>query len=137
MNKAKAGGEIGVNGYFYKGGQFLPSTQAEPGRFKVGKKWLTTGREMIAPGVWEVQPTPLSRSLFVLAGVGHFSVMKDDILTINTGVFCNDGVTPVTGDLEIRPGVKGIMGKECLTIGEIVAAWNEGQRWFSIDPEQV
>lgn len=133
--QAKQGGETGVNGYFYKGGQFLPSTQAEPGKWKIGKKWVKSSREMIAPGVWESQPTPFSRSLFLLSGVGHFSIMRDGLLVINEGVRLNDGVTPVTGSLEVRPGVRGVLGKESLTLAEIINAWNEGARWFDVQPD--
>jgi hypothetical protein len=133
--QAKIGGEIGVNGYAYKGGQFLPSTQAEPGKWKVAGKWVKTSREMIAPGQWEVQPTPFSRAIFSIAGFGHFSRIVDGKLVINTGVFCNDGFTPVTTDMEIRPGVRGILGKESLTLGEIIEAWNNGARWFDVQPD--
>jgi hypothetical protein len=133
--QAKIGGETGVNGYFYKGGQFLPSTQAEPGKWKIGKKWVTTRREMVAPGVWEVQPTPFSRALFSIAGVGHFTKIVGDKLEVNSAVFCNDGFTPVTAELELRPGVRGVLGKEALTLGEVVEAWNNGARWFDVQPD--
>jgi hypothetical protein len=126
---------MGVNGYAYKGGQFLPSTQAEPGKWKIGKKWVKSARELVAPSVFEMQPTPFSRSLFVLAGVGHFSIMRDGMLVINEGVRLNDGVTPVTGSLEVRPGVRGVLGKESLTLAEIIKAWNEGARWFDVQPD--
>jgi hypothetical protein len=132
--QAKAGGEIGVNGYFYKGGQFLPSTQAEPGKWKVGKKWVTTKRELVAPGELSVQPTPFSRSLFVLAGVGHMSVVQDGKLVVNTGVRGYDGEY-ITADTTITPGVKGVVGTEQLTLGEIIAAWNDGLRWFDVKPD--
>ncbi|MFM0165664.1 hypothetical protein PQR39_35180 [Paraburkholderia sediminicola] len=135
--QAKQGGEVGVNGYLYKGGQFLPSTQAEPGKWKVGKKWITTGREIVSPGKFEVQPTPFSRSLFVIAGVGHFTRIVGGKLVINEGVRCNDGITPVTLDMQVRPGVRGVLGKEALTLGEIIAAWNDGQRWFDVQPNAI
>jgi hypothetical protein len=135
--QAKQGGEVGVNSYLYKGGQFLPSTQAEPGKWKVGKKWITTGREIVAPGKFEVQPTPFSRSLLVIAGIGHFTRIVGGKLVINEGVRLNDGVTPVTLDMKVRPGVRGVLGKEALTLGEIIAAWNDGQRWFDVQPDEI
>jgi hypothetical protein len=133
--QAKIGGEIGVNGFAYKGGQFLPSTQAEPGKWKIGKKWVKSGRALVAPGVFEMQPTPFSRSLFELAGVGYCSIMRDGVLVLNEGVFLYDGVTPVTGALEVRPGVRGVLGKESLTLEEIISAWNGGARWFDVQPD--
>lgn len=140
--KATTGGEIGVNGYFYKGGQFLPSTHAEPGRWKVGGKWVTTGRDLIAPGEFAVQPTPFSRSLFRLAGVGYSTVLRDDgKLAINLGtdgqgVRGHDGVT-LTRDTMIRPGVEGVLGKEEISLGAIIDAWNGGLRWFDVRPDAV
>lgn len=134
---AKVGGETGINGYHYKGGQFLPSTQAEPGKWKIGKKWVSSGKELIAPGQLAHQPTPFSRSLFTLAGVGYFSRMGDDgKLSIAAGVRDHSG-EPITAETKITPGVKGVLGKESLTLGEIVGAWNAGQRWFDVKPEGV
>jgi hypothetical protein len=136
--QAKAGGEIGVNGYFYKGGQFLPSTAAEPGRWKIGKRVVRTGKRMTAPGVWEVQPTPFSVPLFQIAGVGHFTIVQNDVLEMNPGAG-GDGVRTNTGEqvtlqMEIRPGVCGVLGTETITLGEIIDAWNNGMRWFDVQP---
>jgi hypothetical protein len=134
---AKAGGETGVNGYFYKGGQFLPSTAAEPGKWKVGAKWVTTGKRLIAPGEWAVQPTPLSVPLFQIAGVGYFTVLQGDKLVMNPGADGN-GVrdytgVPITAATELRPGVKGIVGTKTITLAQIMEAWNSGMRWFEIE----
>lgn len=54
MRQAKAGGEIGKNGEFYKGGQFLPSSE---NTIKGAQKTQPpTGKQLIAPYVWEVAP---------------------------------------------------------------------------------
>jgi hypothetical protein len=53
-NRAKAGGEIGVNGERYEGGQFLPSTTL-PKQAPTSRK-AGTGKREIAPYVWEVAP---------------------------------------------------------------------------------
>lgn len=137
--QATKGGEVGVNGYFYKGGQFLPSTQAEPGRWKIGKKWVKARRCLIAPGELSVQPTPFSRSLFEIAGIGYFTILIDGKLVLNPGADGNgvktyDGV-PVTLDLQMRPGVAGVLGKEAISLGDVVTAWNNGMRWFDVNPE--
>jgi hypothetical protein len=138
-SRAVSGGQDGINGYFYKGGQFLPNTQAEPGKWKVKGKWVQSSRALVAPGEFAFQPTPFSRSLFELASVGASTVLRDGKLEINPGaegrgVRAADG-TPVTRDMEIRPGVKGVLGKESLTMGEIIDAWNNGQRWFDVQPD--
>ena len=115
--RAVAGGQEGVNGYFYKGGQFLPTTMAAPGKWKVDKKWITSGRALVAPGEFAYQPTPFSRSLYEIAGVGHYAVVgRDGKMAVNAGVRANDG-SPVNQYMEIRPGVKGVLGKESLTLG--------------------
>jgi hypothetical protein len=78
-NRAKKGGEIAEsNKAFYKGGQFLPSTEAPPGTYKIKGKILGKGREMTEPGyftggygtksTWETAPTPLHRAIWSLIG---------------------------------------------------------------------
>ena len=63
--RAKAGGQLAdSNGYFYKGGQFLPNTNAEPGKWKIDKKWVKSGNELVEPGVRANGPTPFSRSIY-------------------------------------------------------------------------
>ena len=53
--RAKAGGEIGVNGEFYKGGQFLPSSEMTiKGAQKIIIRKGT--KKEIAPYVWEKCP---------------------------------------------------------------------------------
>lgn len=138
--QALAGGEIGINGHHYKGGQFLPSTQAEPGRWKVGGKWVMTGRRLVAPGEFALQPTPFSVALFQLAGVGYATTLDEHgRLVLNPGAN-GDGVrdydgNQITRDTEVRPGIKGILGKDATTIGAIVDAWNDGMRWFEVTPD--
>lgn len=138
--QATVGGETGINGHHYKGGQFLPSTHAEPGRWKVGGKWVSIGSKLIAPGEFAIQPTPFSVALFQLAGVGYATILDDHgRLILNLGAN-GDGVRDyegnlITRDTEVRPGIKGILGKEVTTIGAIVDSWNDGLRWFNVVPD--
>lgn len=139
-SQANAGGQLGVNGYLYKGGQFLPSTQAEPGRWKVNGKWVKTGRVLIGPGEFAVQPTPFSVPLFRIASPGYFTVLTGcGKLAVNPGAK-GDGVLdyagkPITAETEIRPGVAGVLGKESISLGKIIEAWNDGLRWFDVQPD--
>jgi hypothetical protein len=133
--RAAAGGQIAAsNGYFYKGGQFLPSTDAKPGKWKVGKKWVTTGKELIAPGEFGVQPTPFSRSIFEM--VRQITLWDDDRtkLRFREGTRDYQG-NPVTENSTFRPGVKGVLGKEEVSYKAMIDAYNSGQRWFDVDPE--
>lgn len=127
---APKGGQIGINTYFYKGGQFLPSTKAEPGKWKLGKKWVTTKKELIAPNKFEVQPTPLSRSIYALLGVGAHTKLNGKKIEINTDM---RGVSP---DMKIRPGVKGILGKHEFTLQDLIDQYNKGARWIEVEPEK-
>ena len=69
MNRqAKAGGEIGVNGEFYEGGQFLPSSEntikgAQKPTISKGKKFE------VAPYVWE--PAPADDMLSIYDRITH------------------------------------------------------------------
>lgn len=132
-NRADSGGQVGMNGYFYKGGQFLPNTMAEPGKWKLGGKWVTGGREETAPYQFGYTPTPFSRSIYSM--VRGWLIMQDGKLALRDGIRENDGSTPVTLNTEVRPGVRGVVGKESLTVAELIDAWNSGQRWFDVKPD--
>lgn len=132
--RAAAGGEIAkANGYFYKGGQFLPSTDAEPGKWKIGKKWVTTGKELIGPREFGVQPTPFSRSIFGM--IRNLTLWDEDKkLRFREGIKDYQG-KPITENDTFRPGVKGVLGKEEISYKAMIEAYNNGQRWFDVDPE--
>ncbi len=132
-NRADSGGQVGMNGYFYKGGQFLPNTMAEPGKWKLDGKWVTGGREETAPNQFGYTPTPFSRSIYSM--VRGWSIMQNGKLALRDGIRENDGSTQVTLNTEIRPGVRGVVGKESLTVAELIDAWNSGQRWFDVRPD--
>lgn len=139
--RAPVGGTIGVNGHFYKGGRFLPNTQAEPGRWKMGRKWVSSTQEMIEPGLRAWQPTPFSRSIFSLLAVGAYTRIDDEgrlsLYEREDGrpIYCSVTGDPVTVELSVRPGVKGVMGNDVYTLGELMAMYSAGARWIDIRPE--
>ena len=49
--RAKKGGQVGVNGEFYDGGKFLPSTERPK-----GKPVKKTGKQEVEPYKWEMAP---------------------------------------------------------------------------------
>lgn len=68
--RAKAGGEYGVNGEWYEGGQILPSSKhTVKGAHKVGSGQKGSGRVLVAPGELEVAPEG-GRPIF--ARIQHF-----------------------------------------------------------------
>jgi hypothetical protein len=137
--RSPAGGTIGVNGFFYKGGRFLPSTETEPGRWKIGKKWVTSSRELIAPGELAYQPTPFSRSLFKLIGVGSFTRMTEDggivLYRGSDGRPVGPPDDPYSMETRIRPGVAGVLGKEDFSLQELIDLWMDGARWIDVKPD--
>lgn len=137
--RAVVGGQVAdANGFFYKGGQFLPSTAAEPGKWKVDGKWVKSGKREIEPGQWEHQPTPFSTPIMQLVSPGYFSV-RDKVtgkLAVNTGLRNYDG-SPVTPDMKVQPGVKGVLGKESYTLQELIDMYNNGMRWLDVNPDAV
>ena len=62
--RAKKGGELGMNGEYYKGGQFLPSTILP--KMTLKKKSKGSGKQEIAPYKWEVAPNENLRSIYKL-----------------------------------------------------------------------
>ncbi len=140
--RAKAGGQVAdSNGYFYKGGRFLPTTTAEPGKWKIGKKWVKSGRELIEPGVIAHSPTPFSRSIygpmreFVEHPNNDFKKvkLKEGMTTMEV----KDGYetrVPVTHDTEWTPRLADYTHHTPVKIGELIEAYNKGQRWFDVKP---
>jgi hypothetical protein len=53
MGHAKKGGEVGLNGEFYEGGKFLPSTEAAK---KAPVKYPSGGKVEVAPYIWGARP---------------------------------------------------------------------------------
>jgi hypothetical protein len=132
--RAMAGGQHApANGYFYKGGQFLPTTTAEPGRWRIGKKWVNSGSELVEPGVMAAQPTPFSRSLFSL--IRDYTLLSGSgQMELRVGVRFGNG-QPVSLEACMRPGVRGVLGQEELSMQEMIDAYNGGQRWFDVKPD--
>ena len=131
-SQAKKGGEIAEsNQYHYKGGQFLPTTEAEPGKWRVGKKWINAGRELVEPGKYDAQPTPFSRAIHG-AIHGYTEKDKDGKIKMREGIKDYQG-NPITKDTKIRLGVKGKMGKHEHSYGQLIDEYNKGNRWVHVE----
>lgn len=137
--RAKAGGEVGVNQYFYKGGQFLPSNkELEPGSYRVqdGRKSKTVGRRKqdIAPGERQLPPTPFARSIY--QGLRHLIEPapggKMRFIDNETALDYYLGGVDTPADIGI-PGV--VSAKEQFTHKELLELYNRGERW--IEPNIV
>lgn len=133
-SQAKKGGEVAEsNQYHYKGGQFLPSTAAEPGKWKIGKKWIHSGKELVEPGVYEHQPTPFSRA--ILGAVGHYGTHENGKLKLRNDVYVGEGSNreKLSPETTTRLGIKGKLSKNEHTYGQLVNEYNKGNRWVHLE----
>ena len=143
--RAKVGGQIAdSNGFFYKGGQFLPTTQAEPGKWKINGKWIKSGDVLIEPGKVATQPTPFSKSIY--SGIKEFiEPDKSGKYKIKEGLKAlgnadEEGMRyyeDVTGNTTWTPTVNNVAHKEPIDLKTLVDAFNNGQRWFDVNPDAI
>ena len=132
--RAPAGGAVGINGHRYGGGQFLPSTDAPPGTWRVvenGKSRLVRpGTDLIEPGVRAEQPAPYARGIMdlvrVLADVGN-----DGRMRVKPGM--SQRALDHYGTF--TPGCRGVVGKRTYTLDELIDLYNAGERWIDASPE--
>ena len=107
QKRAKVGGETGVNGEFYEGGKFLPSTERPKGKAKVKKP----GKQQVEPYRWELPPEGKQVIFHRIVGT----------------------VAQITPN-GLRPFDRGIayFGNEVLghTVAELCERYNAGERWF-------
>ena len=138
-SRAVAGGQIGINGFEYKGGQFLPSTELPPGTFRDENGNLRRGTtsEEIEPFKRETAPSPTSRSIYSL--INAYTSLRDGRLGINQGAggrgirdAAGNAVTPET---KVRPGIRGLASDVEFALQELVDLYNAGARWIELDPQ--
>ena len=118
--RAKKGGEQGMNGEFYHGGQFLPNTMASKGTWKRSNNnnINKVKKEEIEPFKWEVQPSEGMRSIFKL--MQGWIIKKDNKFIVNENLNFNCfGLN--TGE-EIEEHVKNI--------NNLIELFEGGQRWI-------
>lgn len=108
QQRAKIGGEIGVNGEFYEGGKFLPSTEKPKGKpVKRG-----SGKVEIEPYKWEVAPEG-QRSIYRrLAGI--YGKVINGVMV-----------------LDINPVTLAYCGDSEEWVKQLADRYNAGERWFS------
>ena len=109
--RAKKGGEM-VQGVFYKGGQFLPMNEPQRGKWNTHQSKSKKVRKVeVAPYKWVEQEDGKS-SIFSRLG-GTVATMQDDKM-----VYCGNEKT------------LAFMGFTETQVQELVAAWNNGERWM-------
>lgn len=117
QKRAPKGGTVAINGEFYEGGKFLPSTQK--GKGKPHKK---TGKQQIAPYQWEVPPTPEHKSIW--ATINAFCQWGDgeyeEFLVANENL-------EFDGENYCYPGYALINARK---LKKLKLLWNGGVRWY-------
>jgi len=107
-NRAKKGGQVGINGEFYEGGKFLPSTERPK-----GKPVEKTGKQEIEPYKWEVAPE------------GKTSIYKQIAGTIGS---VRNGVAELRTDDRLHATLS-YYGVTLTKAQELVDSYNAGGRW--------
>ena len=119
MARAIKGGQTGVNGEWYEGGQFLPETQL--GKLPKRTKVAGTGKQEIEPYKWAVPPigsTELTRSIFRYMG----------------GRFIDASHFRKTGEMKVSctPETMALYKENVFHLAVLAAKYNKGERWFEI-----
>lgn len=111
--RAPKGGQT-IMGVFYRGGQFLPTFEPQKGKWnrKTNKASAKVRKVEIAPYEW-VPREEGKQSIFSRIA-GTVATMQDDKM-----VYCgNEKTLAYTGFAETQ-------------VIEMVANWNNGERWFA------
>lgn len=120
--RAKPGGEVGINGFFYKGGTFLPSTQLPP----QGSQGRSAGvrTHLIEPGVRAEAPE----------GYGAIFGRYQEFIQVGA-----DGVASVyeRPDEAIAAYVNSDVAEGRAFLRAAVEAYNGGMRWYKAGDIEV
>ena len=118
MARATKGGETGMNGEWYEGGQFLPNTEQGKKKRVKGKG---TGKQQIEPFVWVVPPegsTECTRSIFMFMA----------------GRFLDADHFRATGEMKVyaKPETMEYYKVNSFFLRVLADKYNKGERWFEI-----
>lgn len=125
--RASKGGEIGINGEAYEGGQFLPSSpdtiKGAMGNAEAKKaKAYMSRKQEIARYKWETPPSPNHRAIYpTLAFCARF---EKDGYSKETGV---TGKFSFMEDIDFYEA--GWTDEGIKEAKDLVEKWNQGERW--------
>lgn len=123
--QAKKGGETGINGEEYKGGQFLPNHKDTIKGAK--KRPQSKGRQPIAPFKWEAVPSS-----------NHFAIFKlieSYITWIVFGETCKADQQEIAR-FKLEPGIVPSFGFR-INAEEMIQRFNAGERWADMSETEL
>lgn len=121
--QAKKGGQLGINGEQYKGGQFLPNHKDTVKG--ATKRPQSKGKQPVAPYKWELPPSP-----------DHFSIFKlieSAIRWIEFGVTCEIHAELLRGEDAEHFASFGFF----INLADLVARYNVGERWADMSEAEL
>ena len=110
-NRAKVGGEQGMNGEWYEGGQFLPSTMLPKGFQIISKKG--SGKQEIQPYDYQIAPAENLRSIY-----------KSIEMLVNI----KHGEMIITASQQTINYYEVDVDK----LQSLVDLWSDGERWMAV-----
>ncbi len=110
--RAKKGGEFGANGEWYEGGKFINTTPENAKRY--GSTTKGSGKQEIAPYVWEVAPEGMRSIYKQIAGI----CAKFDRASMQFIYAAN-------------PQILNYIGRTQAECEDLIARYNAGERWIS------
>jgi hypothetical protein len=114
--RAAKGGEFGANGEWYEGGKFINTVAAN--RKKEGSSSRRTGKQEIAPYVWEVPPADGPQNSIYRQFAGTWGRIENGVAIFAYGA-----------DVERLACVLKYCGRTREEAQVILDQWNAGQRW--------
>jgi len=132
--RAKKGGQIGLNGETYKGGQFLPSSKfTVKGKIRYEKSNIVgVSKEEIEPFKWELSPSPYARSIWALIK----GVMDHNHFRKTGEIRMIPDLRDFSPDMKIEPGVKGQKFGKKITWQKFADMYMRGARWIDVRPNK-
>lgn len=109
MDRAQAGGQVGMNGMWYEGGQYLPNTQL--GKTESSKRTAKVRKTEIEPYKWVENPDN-KRSIYAIFA-GTFGKVVNGKMVVNCSEQTMNYYKVTTEQVE-----------------EMAKRYNEGQRWM-------
>lgn len=143
MAQAKAGGELGINGEWYEGGQFLPNYETTiKGAVKV--TILKGTKKEVAPYVWEAAPADDMISIYDRITHTAFDNRKECNFVKGQGFVgfkfteCDKTFFPSVGckfDRYGNPVAEQRTPEWVAWVEGLIKRFNNGERWFSLSED--